>query len=80
MVHRPNPTEFDKPMTPEEIHALRGTLCGLPRHEVYRKYLDAYGECRGDSDKVPSARTIQRLVTFWKFLWDKDRKRPPGRD
>jgi hypothetical protein len=67
-------------MTLEEIQALRSELCGLPRHEVYRKYIDAYGECRGESDKVPNARSIQRLVTTWKFRWDKDRKRPHRRD
>jgi hypothetical protein len=67
-------------MTREEISCLREALSGLPRHQVYTEYMDAYAKCRGENDKVPSARAVQRLVTIWKFLWEKDRKRPPGRD
>jgi hypothetical protein len=80
MPHRPNPANFDLPMTREEIRALQASLVQMPRFRAFKEYLEAYAKCRPEDDILPSARSMQKLVTVWKVLWKDAHKRVPLRD
>jgi hypothetical protein len=80
MAHRPNPEEFDRPLTPQQIAERRQQLAKLSPAHVADAYRQAYEKCRMDSDRVPRASAVQDLVTIWKLLWRWKRRRPPRRD
>jgi hypothetical protein len=80
MAHRPNPEEFDRPMSPEQLIERRQQLSKLSPHHVADAYRQAYEKCRMDGERVPRASAVQDLVTIWKLLWKWKRRRPARRD
>jgi hypothetical protein len=75
MAHRPDPSEFDTPLTKEEVDKRRRDLSMLSEHHVRDAYREAYERCRMEGDAVPRARAVQELVTVWKLLWSWRRRR-----
>ena len=80
MAHRPDPSQFDKPLTNEDVAQLRKHLASVDPLRVIRAYQDAYQRCRIQGELLPKASAIQELVTAWKVLRDRKRQRPPRRD
>ncbi len=80
MAHRPNPEEFDRPLTPEQLAEHRRQFSKLSPGHIADAYRQAYEKCRMDGDRVPHASAVQDLVTLWKLLWKSKRTRPPRRD
>ncbi len=79
MARRPTSTDFDKLFTKEEISELRCKIAKLASYEIKIEYERVYDLCRMDSDRLPSARSIQQLVTIWRVVCDNARKRKPTR-
>jgi hypothetical protein len=79
MARRPDPAEFDTPLSKDDLAKRRRDLSMLSEHHVRDAYRDAYERCRMDRDGLPRASAIQELVTAWKLLWSWRRRRPPGR-
>ena len=75
MPRRPDPTEFDTPLTKDELAKRRRDLSMLSEHHVRDAYQDAYERCQMKGDAVPRASAIQELVTVWKLLWSWRRRR-----
>ena len=80
MARRPDLSEFDKPLTREEVEALRRHLSGVDPFRVQRAYQQAYERCRLHGPLIPKASAIQELVTAWKVLRDSKRRGPERRD
>ena len=80
MAYRPDPSEFDQPLSRQQITDLRRHLAGIDPFRVVRAYQQAYERCRMHGDLLPKASAIQELVTAWKVLRDRKRQRPPRRD
>jgi hypothetical protein len=79
MAHRPDPAEFDRPLTQEELNRRERQLALLSLPHVTEAYRKAYEACRMDGDRIPQASAIQELVTAWKLLWMWRRRRAVGR-
>lgn len=80
MAYRPDPSEFDEPLSPHELKELRHRLALLSPHHVQQAYRDAHKRCQMDGDILPRAAALQELVTAWKMLRQWKRKRPARRD
>lgn len=74
MAHRPDPSQFDQPLSREDVETLRKHLAGIDPFRVQRAYQQAYEKCRLHGDVLPKAAAIQELVTAWKVL--RARRRP----
>jgi hypothetical protein len=79
MAHRPDPAEFDRPLTKEELLRREHQLAMLSLPHVVDAYRQAHEACRMDGDRIPRATAVQELVTTWKLLWRWRRRRAPGR-
>jgi hypothetical protein len=56
-------------MTRDQLKELKRSLSMLSPHTVGDNYQQMLEKCRL-SERIPSApRTMQELVTLWKFLW-----------
>jgi hypothetical protein len=80
MAYRPDPSEFDRPLSIEQLHELHRKLSLLSPHHVHDAYRKAHDACRMDGERLPSSAAIQELVTAWKVLRQWKRRRPPRRD
>lgn len=80
MAHRPDPAEFDRPLSAEQLQEVYRSLAMLSPHHVQEAYRSAYAECRMDGDLLPRAAAIQRLVAAWKVLRGWKLRRPSRRD
>jgi hypothetical protein len=80
MAYRPDPSEFDRPLSVEDLKALRRKLSMLSPSHVLEAYREAHQKCRMDGDVLPRAAALQELVTAWKILKGWKRRRPPRRD
>ena len=81
MAYRPDPSEFDWPLSVDQVHELHRTLALLSPHHVTDAYRKAHDACRMemDGERLPRAAAIQELVTAWKVLRAWKRRRPPRR-
>ncbi len=81
MAYRPDPSEFDRPLSVDQVHELHRTLALLSPHHVTDAYRKAHDACRMemDGERLPRAAAIQELVTAWKVLRAWKRRRPPRR-
>jgi hypothetical protein len=80
MAQRPDPAEFDRPLTKEDLAKRRRDLSMLSEHSVRDAYRLAWERCKMQADGLPRASAVQELVTVWKLLWSWRRRRPPGRN
>jgi hypothetical protein len=76
---RRDPAGFDRPLNREELKEQRRRLSLLSPHHVAEEYRRAYETCKMEGDRLPSASSVQGLVTAWKLLWSWRKQRPPGR-
>jgi len=80
MAHRPDPSEFDRPLNKEELTHRERQLAVLSVQHVADAYRRAHEACRMDGDRIPQASAVQELVTAWKLLWRwRRRRREVGR-
>ena len=68
MARRPDPAEFDRPLTEAELKERVRRLSVLPPHHVTDAYRRAYEACRMEGDRLPQASAVQELVAMWKVL------------
>ena len=80
MAYRPDPSEFDKPLTSEELKELQRRMSLLSPHHVQEAYRRAHEDCRMQTEVLPRASALQELVTAWKLMRNWKRRRPPPRD
>ena len=80
MAYRPDPSEFDKPLSQAELEELSRQLSRLSPFHVQDAYRRAYEECQMDGERLPKAAAIQELVTAWKLLRRWKRRRLERRD
>jgi hypothetical protein len=76
MASRPDPAEFDKPLTKEDL-ARRRDLSMLSEHSVRDAYRLAWERCKMQGESLPRASAIQELVTARKLLWSWRRRTAP---
>ena len=68
MARRPDPAEFDRPLTEAELKERVRRLSMLPPHHVADAYRQAYEACRMEGDRLPRASAVQEMVATWKVL------------
>ena len=74
MPYRPDPSEFEPPLTREHLKQIWNKLAMLSPFLVKEEYRRAYKDCCLDGERIPTARTMQEFVTIWKFLHHMRRK------
>jgi hypothetical protein len=79
MARRPDPVEYDRPLTEPELKDRTHQLSMLSPHHVADAYRRAYEACRMDGERLPRASSVQELVAAWKLLWKWRRRGPPPR-
>jgi hypothetical protein len=79
MARRPDPVEFDHPLTPDQLHQLSRRLGMLSSHGVMEAYRRAHLACSMPSDQPPKAADIQEMVTAWKLMRAWAKRRPADR-
>jgi hypothetical protein len=80
VAYRPDPSEFDKPLSRDELQELRRRLSLPSPHQVQDAYRAAHTRCEMDGDILPRAAALQELVTAWKLMRNWKRRGPPRRD
>ena len=65
---RPSEPWFDRPLTAEEMRALRDRLTKMTQGELVTAYHAALHMCRLDHGAPPRAAFIQQLVASWKDM------------
>jgi hypothetical protein len=80
VAYRPDPSEFDRPLTQVELRELQRRLALLSPSHVLEAYRRAHQQCAMTGDALPRAAALQELVTAWKLLRKWRRVRPPSRD
>ena len=68
MARRPDPAEFDRPLTEAELKERVRRLSMLSPHHVADAYRQAYEACHMEGDLLPRASAVQELVATWKLL------------
>lgn len=68
MARRPDPAEFDKRLSRDELAQLTRRLAVLSPYEVQRAYREAHQRCFMKDDLLPPAAAVQELVTAWKLM------------
>ncbi len=68
MARRPDPAEFDKPLSRDQLAQLTRRLAVLSPLHVQRAYRDAYVRCAMNGDLLPPAAAVQEMVCAWKLL------------
>ena len=79
MARRPDPVEYDRPLTEPELKDRMHQLSMLSPHHVADAYRRAYEACRMDGERLPRASSVQELVAAWKLLWKWRRRGPQPR-
>jgi hypothetical protein len=64
----PSEPWLDRPLTAEELKALRVKLSKMSERELVKFYEDALFVCRLDGGAPPRAGFVQQLVGAWKEL------------
>ena len=80
MAYRRDPSEFDRPLTPDQLRELHRRMSMLSPYHVAQAYREAPEACRMDGELLPRSTALQELVTAWKILRRWKRRRPPRRD
>jgi hypothetical protein len=80
VAYRPDPSEFDRPLSGDELRELHRRLALLSPQHVQETYRRAHQQCAMTGDVLPKAAALQELVTAWKLLRNWKRRRPPRRD
>jgi hypothetical protein len=80
MARRPDPAEFDRPLSRREVGDLRKHLSSVDPFRVIRVYQDAHEACRLHGEMIPKASAVQTLVTAWKVLRKRRNNRPSRPD
>jgi hypothetical protein len=76
MAPRPDPAEFDRPLTTEDLAKRRHNLSMLSERSVRHAYRLAWERCKMQADGLPRASSaVPELVTAWKLLWSWRRHR-----
>jgi hypothetical protein len=78
MARRPDPSEFDKPLSRDRLAQLARRLAALSPYDVQRAYRHVHERCFMTGDLLPPAAAVQELVTAWKLMRQWKRKRPPS--
>ena len=66
---RPDPSEFDKPLTTDELADLARRLSLLSPYDVQQAYRRAHQKCCMQGELLPRAAAIQELVAAtWRYL------------
>jgi hypothetical protein len=65
---------LDRPLTAEELRALRDRLSKMTERELVKFYEDALFVCRLDHGVPPRAGFIQQLVAVWKVMQRRRKK------
>jgi len=79
MARRPDPSEFDKPLTPADLKKHAEQLSRLSYSSVVEEYRRAHESAQWKGDVLPKAAAVQHMVSAWKQLWKWRKKRDPGR-
>jgi hypothetical protein len=79
MARRPDPSEYDRPLTREQLAQLTRRLAVLSPYDVQRAYREAHVLCAMHGDLLPPAAAVQELVTAWKLMRQWKRRQPPPR-
>ena len=75
MARRPDPAEFDRPLNRAELAGHQRCLATLSPHYVADAYRQAHEACRMEGERLPKASAVQELVTAWKLMWKRRRRR-----
>ena len=79
MARRPDPAEFDRPLTEAQLKERARHLSMLSPHHVADAYRQAYEACRMEGDRLPRASAVQDLVATRKVLRKWRIRGPEGR-
>ena len=79
MARRPDPVEFDDPLTTEQLQQLTRRLGMLSPHSVVDAYRRAHLACSMPADRLPKAADIHELVTALKLMRAGAKRREVGR-
>jgi hypothetical protein len=74
MARRPDPADFERPLSPEQLAEKRRRLSLLSPQHVADVYKKAHEDCKMIGDRPPRAAAVQELVTAWRLLWKWRRK------
>lgn len=80
MARRPDPTQFDKPLSQAEVKEMQRRMALLSPHHVLETYRRAHQQCGVTGDLLPRAAAIQEMVIAWKVLRKWRQQGPPARD
>src|SRR5690349_8001541 len=80
MARRPDPSEFDKPLTRDDLAELVRRLSLLSPYDVQQAYRRAHQQCCMQGELLPRAASIQEMVAAWKIMRRWKRRKPPSRD
>ena len=80
MARRPDPSEFDKPLSKDQLAELVRRLSMLSPYHVQDAYRQAHQKCCMQGDLLPRAAAIQELVAAWKIMRQWKLRRQPSRD
>jgi hypothetical protein len=59
---------MDRPLSREDLEQYRYSLARLSLLHVYAEYRRLHEECGLNGERLPKARSIQQLVTVWRYL------------
>jgi hypothetical protein len=68
MARRPDPAEFDKPLSRDQLAQLPRRLAVLSPYDVAKAYRDAHVRCAMGGDLLPPAAAVQEMVCAWKLM------------
>jgi hypothetical protein len=68
MARRPDPVEFDHPLSVDQVKALARRLGMLSTPGVIEAYRRAHLACSMTGDNLPRAADIQEFVVAWKIM------------
>ena len=68
VAYRPDLSEFDHPLTRDQLAELCRGLAKLGPQNLVDAYRNAHERCRMDGDLLPRAAALQELVTVWKLM------------
>ena len=79
MARRPDPVEFDQPLTPGQLRTLARRFSMLSPASVIDQYRRAHLACSMPGDRMPRAADVQEMVTAWKAMRAGAKRREAGR-
>jgi hypothetical protein len=80
MARRPDVSEFDKPLSKDQLAELERRLALLSPYDVAQTYRRAHQHCCMQGELVPRAEAVQEMVAAWRVLRRWKRRGPGSRD